>query len=179
MMETRIREIDSEIAKLKNELNCVKGQETEVYSRIVGYYRSVKNWNLGKKEEYKDRIAFTNIETKKVILEDESSLDAASVEEISPVTDKVVVSCNSIAGYNYFYRSSCPNCPAMKEVLDHLPLDGEHLNVDMERGMEAASQNMVFSAPTVIFQDADGKELYRTCHPSDVEDLFALESVTA
>tara|TARA_Y100000310_G_C20300937_1_gene631742 strand:+ start:149 stop:280 length:132 start_codon:yes stop_codon:yes gene_type:complete len=27
----------------------------EVYSRIVGYYRPVHNWNLGKKEEFKHR----------------------------------------------------------------------------------------------------------------------------
>jgi ribonucleoside-triphosphate reductase len=34
------------------------GQETEVYSRIVGYYRPVHNWNLGKKSEYQDRKVF-------------------------------------------------------------------------------------------------------------------------
>jgi len=33
--------------------NC--GEETEVYSRIVGYYRPVQNWNLGKKSEYHNR----------------------------------------------------------------------------------------------------------------------------
>jgi ribonucleoside-triphosphate reductase len=26
-----------------------------VYSRIVGYYRPVQNWNLGKKSEYHNR----------------------------------------------------------------------------------------------------------------------------
>ncbi len=36
--------------------NC--GEETEVYSRIVGYYRPVQNWNLGKKSEYRDRKVF-------------------------------------------------------------------------------------------------------------------------
>jgi ribonucleoside-triphosphate reductase (formate) len=36
--------------------NC--GEETEVYARIVGYYRPVQNWNLGKKSEYKDRRGF-------------------------------------------------------------------------------------------------------------------------
>jgi anaerobic ribonucleoside-triphosphate reductase len=36
--------------------NC--GEETEVYSRIVGYYRPVQNWNLGKKSEYRDRKLF-------------------------------------------------------------------------------------------------------------------------
>ena len=29
--------------------------ETEVYSRITGYYRPVKNWNVGKSQEYQDR----------------------------------------------------------------------------------------------------------------------------
>jgi ribonucleoside-triphosphate reductase len=36
--------------------NC--GEETEVYSRIVGYYRPVQNWNLGKRSEYQDRTCF-------------------------------------------------------------------------------------------------------------------------
>jgi ribonucleoside-triphosphate reductase len=34
------------------------GKETEVYSRIVGYYRPIKQWNNGKKEEYKHREEF-------------------------------------------------------------------------------------------------------------------------
>ncbi len=33
----------------------VKAVPVEVYSRIVGYYRPVQNWNDGKKEEFKDR----------------------------------------------------------------------------------------------------------------------------
>jgi len=31
------------------------GAETEVYSRVCGYHRPVKNWNRGKREEFKDR----------------------------------------------------------------------------------------------------------------------------
>ncbi len=34
------------------------GAETEVYSRVVGYYRPVSNWNKGKQEEYKQRKFF-------------------------------------------------------------------------------------------------------------------------
>lgn len=38
---------------------CPKcGKETEIYARIVGYYRAVRNWNKGKKEEKKHRVAF-------------------------------------------------------------------------------------------------------------------------
>ncbi len=53
-----IKEIDRKIAALRQSLTTVKGTETEVYTRIVGYYRAVKNWNLGKKEEYKVRKTF-------------------------------------------------------------------------------------------------------------------------
>ncbi len=35
---------------------CGKG--TEVYSRVVGYYRPVQNWNDGKQEEYSERKTF-------------------------------------------------------------------------------------------------------------------------
>lgn len=34
------------------------GQETEVWSRIVGYYRPVKNWNKGKQAEFNMRRTF-------------------------------------------------------------------------------------------------------------------------
>jgi ribonucleoside-triphosphate reductase len=33
-------------------------EQTEVYSRIVGYYRPVNNWNDGKKAEFQDRCEF-------------------------------------------------------------------------------------------------------------------------
>ncbi len=35
------------------------GQETEVYTRVVGYYRPVKMWNKGKQSEYKDRVEYS------------------------------------------------------------------------------------------------------------------------
>ena len=34
------------------------GAETEIYSRVCGYHRPVRNWNKGKKEEFKDRKTF-------------------------------------------------------------------------------------------------------------------------
>ena len=34
------------------------GKEAEVYSRITGYYRPVKNWNDGKSQEFKDRKVY-------------------------------------------------------------------------------------------------------------------------
>ena len=43
------------------------GRETEVYSRIVGYYRSLKNWNRGKRAEFEIRRTY-----------DPASVDAAA-----------------------------------------------------------------------------------------------------
>lgn len=34
------------------------GEECEVYSRVVGYYRPVKRWNAGKRAEFSDRKTF-------------------------------------------------------------------------------------------------------------------------
>ena len=36
--------------------NC--GAETEVWSRVTGYFRPVGNFNEGKKQEYRDRVNF-------------------------------------------------------------------------------------------------------------------------
>ncbi|GEA13806.1 anaerobic ribonucleoside triphosphate reductase [Moorella sp. E308F] len=48
------------------------GRETEVWSRIVGYYRPVKNWNKGKQEEFRERRGF-----RPVSCDDEQTRQAA------------------------------------------------------------------------------------------------------
>ncbi|MBI5229064.1 hypothetical protein HY991_03055 [Candidatus Micrarchaeota archaeon] len=34
------------------------GKPCEVYSRVVGYFRPVQNWNEGKQAEFNDRLEF-------------------------------------------------------------------------------------------------------------------------
>ena len=53
-----LAEIDAEIASTRKELENVHGTEMEVYARVVGYYRNVKNFNAGKAAEYKVRVMF-------------------------------------------------------------------------------------------------------------------------
>ncbi len=31
----------------------------EKYSRVVGYYRPVQNWNQGKKQEFTERVTYS------------------------------------------------------------------------------------------------------------------------
>ena len=53
-----IEKVNAEIEEVKKELENVHGTGTEVYARIVGYYRSVRNWNKGKREEFGQRVMF-------------------------------------------------------------------------------------------------------------------------
>jgi len=39
------------------------GEDAEVFTRIVGYYRPVSRWNKGKKAEYADRVTYTGTGT--------------------------------------------------------------------------------------------------------------------
>jgi hypothetical protein len=50
--------IDNEIKRLEEIYPTIKGSITEVYSRIVGYFRNVNNWNQGKRAEWDERKVF-------------------------------------------------------------------------------------------------------------------------
>jgi anaerobic ribonucleoside-triphosphate reductase len=41
--------------ELKKKMIKIKVIPTEIYSRVVGYYRPVQNWNKGKVEEFSRR----------------------------------------------------------------------------------------------------------------------------
>lgn len=41
------------------EANKDKRQQCEVYTRIMGYFRPVSQYNKGKQSEYKERVLFT------------------------------------------------------------------------------------------------------------------------
>ncbi len=59
--EMRFNNVDEVLKKIEDlelRLKNVKGTECEVYSRVVGYHRPVKNWNPGKREEFKERKVF-------------------------------------------------------------------------------------------------------------------------
>ena len=74
-------------------------EETEVYSRITGYYRPVKNWNDGKSQEFKDRVVY-NIGTSKLVRGDAEVAAAAAaagvpVGEAEPARDAGVAGASS------------------------------------------------------------------------------------
>lgn len=103
---------------------CPKcGDDTEVYSRITGYYRPVKNWNDGKAQEYKQRTTY-NV--------DEQNCTEANVE------DKIYL----------FGTKTCPNCKTAKELLKKAKIDYEYIDAEKEPNM--AKEFGIKQAPTLV-----------------------------
>ena len=82
------------------------GKETEVYSRITGYYRPVKNWNAGKTQEFKERKVY-NIDKS---VENKQCATDTVVETpvVQPETNEILL----------FTTKTCPNCKMAKMLLD-------------------------------------------------------------
>ncbi len=169
-MTNTVESIDKEIEKLKKEMNTVEGCETEVYSRIVGYYRSVRNWNLGKQGEYQDRVTFSKLNGR--------GLKKLIKENLSKDQDSEAKN-DDFWSYSFFYRNTCPNCPPMKEVLKNVNLKSQSFNVDTPNGMEEASKFNIFSAPTVVFFDRNGTEIYRSGKAEEVSTLLGQPAAIA
>ncbi len=158
--------INDKIEALEQQLLTVKGRETEKYARIVGYYRAVKNWNLGKKEEYKFRVNYNKTSFDNKI---NGSIDHAKVE--TPKAESLK-STDKIATYKFFYRTTCPNCPPVKKIISTLEIEGESINADSSKGFTKAAIFEIFTAPTVVFLSKKGKEVYRTSAPADIKQLL-------
>lgn len=173
-----VETIDKEIKELKDQLISVRGTDTEVYTRIVGYYRSVRNWNKGKRDEYNHRKVFSQPD--KVSLRDaaDTAISTATFKD-TPVLFGSSVSGNTEgpAEYLYFYRTTCPNCIPVKKWLNEIPVKGTAINVDEKEGFEAAGRYRIYSSPTVIFLDSEGDEMYRAGSVAALEELYSAVSV--
>lgn len=161
-----VREIEKEQLELKEQLETVQGTPTEVYTRIVGYYRSVNNWNRGKREEYNHRLLFNQPNNISAVIASEL-LDSGNTDETMEVPTEPLVP----TAYLLFYRNACPNCPPVKAFLENLELNHENINVDTDEGIERATKFQVFAAPTVIFFDENDKEIARVHNVSGLKDL--------
>ncbi len=164
----RAQEIENRISELKNALTQVEGTQTEVYTRIVGYYRSLKNWNRGKREEYDHRVTFEpesagtpGAHSHRSLTADPDTAQAPAAEAfaaaaIAAASIATPVAPAAVRSYAYFFRESCPNCPPVRTYVENLSLNGEMVDVDTGEGMEQAVQHQILSTPTVILMDENG-----------------------
>ena len=166
-MTTRsLAKIDAEIARTKEALANVKGTETEVYARIVGYYRSVRNWNKGKRDEYDHRKMF--VYDSKTLPENGAKAEASAA--VSPEAE-TVCSGNPVR-FEMFVRATCPNCPPVKEYMAQVTIPGKTFDVDSEAGFNRASELGIMSAPTVVLFNEIGAEVGRANSTADLEAFF-------
>lgn len=113
------------------------GEAAEVYSRITGYYRPVKNWNDGKTQEYKNRRVY---DVNSSVLHKESS-EAKTEAACSSVQEAADTAVKYL-----FTTKTCPNCRIAKEFLK----DEEYVVVDAEENAELTQKYGVMQAPTLV-----------------------------
>ncbi|MCH4207654.1 MAG: ribonucleoside triphosphate reductase [Solobacterium sp.] len=132
---------------------CPKcGAETEVYSRITGYYRPVKNWNAGKSQEFKDRRTYKveGLESRPVTdFEGQSEKKPVSVEKpMSGKPDQVLL----------FTTKTCPNCKMIEEMLDKMGF--QYQIVDAEERTDLVKQYGIMQAPTLVMVHGDQADTF-------------------
>jgi len=157
------------------------GEETEVYSRITGYYRPVKNWNVGKSQEFKDRLTYNvghSVLTHNGPLHPNpyhesapvaETIDTAEVVEQAPATpahmmmpeDVLVVGASSISSAPkalLFKTAVCPNCKVAGTMLDEAGI--EYQSVDANEAQDLVEKYGIMQAPTLVLVEGDSYEKY-------------------
>jgi ribonucleoside-triphosphate reductase len=126
--------------------NCPDcGKQTEVHSRITGYYRPIQNWNDGKSQEYKERKVYDinnsslNKDVKKAEAVKTPQFDFTSTEDIMLFTTK-----------------TCPNCETAKTMLDQAGIG--YKVVDAMENADLRVKYQVMAAPTLVVSNGESAE---------------------
>lgn len=141
------------------------GKATEVYSRITGYYRPVRNWNDGKSSEFENRKTY---EPEELFSVHRNLLEEAGVDEPRVGTQTLgranrveAPKSNSDAEKVILVTTkTCPNCQAAKNYLNQAGIEYDVILADEADGAEIAVQYNISAAPTLIVQSGEEAELY-------------------
>ena len=141
------------------------GNATEVYSRITGYYRPVRNWNDGKSSEFENRKTY---EPEELFSVNRNLLEEAGVDEPRVGTQTLgranrveSPASNSDAEKVILVTTkTCPNCQAAKNYLNQAGIEYDVILADEADGAEIAVQYNISAAPTLIVQSGEEAELY-------------------
>jgi ribonucleoside-triphosphate reductase len=148
-----LEEIEKDLEMAREELVSVEGAPAEVYSRIVGYYRSVRNWNKGKREEYGERRVFNADACARTPARGDSDAQRRML---------------------LFVRPACPACPSAKMAAGKLGIPVDTIDADTEAGLAEAARRNVMSTPTAILLSSSGEELGRARDSGGIAELRAL-----
>ena len=118
------------------------GKEAEVYSRITGYYRPVKNWNDGKTQEFKDR---------KVYDINHSHLRKAGRAGSQVTVDTAPAQKADSDELLLFTTRTCPNCRQAISLLDKAGIP--YRKVVAEESPDLTTRYGVRQAPTLVYEE--------------------------
>ena len=135
------------------------GKDTEVWSRITGYYRPVQNWNDGKVQEFKDRKEY-NIGhshfTGGIHRHEAGCCCGDTVAHGMQPEEVGAVSAMRTA--QLFTRTTCPNCRVAEKLLDKAGFAYENLTA--EEHPELCREYGIQGAPTLVLSDGVHFEKY-------------------
>jgi ribonucleoside-triphosphate reductase len=163
--------IEKELAAAREALSGAEGMPAEVYSRIVGYYRSVRNWNKGKREEYGERKLF-EIHADDLVSPGETN----PLPESSSLNEKERADDARNARLLLFVRNACPACPSAKAAAGRLGIPVDLVNADTADGLAKARSYQVYATPTAILFNREGREMERAW---DSQSIAALDKLVA
>ena len=138
---------------------CPKcGKDTEVWSRITGYYRPVQNWNDGKVQEFKDRKEYNighshftgGIHRHEACCGDGTVAHGMQPEEVGTVSAAHTA--------QLFTRTTCPNCRVAEKMLDKAGFAYENLTA--EEHPDLCREYGIKGAPTLVLSDGVHFEKY-------------------
>lgn len=158
-------EVQADIAAVQSALEDVHGSQTEVYARIVGYYRSVRNWNKGKREEFGERKMFADKNEKTAVYAGSQKSEAYAAVQYPALLE-------------VYTRRTCPNCPPVKAYCNELDIPVRYIDADTEEGLKAAAAQVVRSCPAVIMYNTEEKEIARAYSVADLK-AYGLQPCTA
>ena len=119
---------------------CPKcGAEAEVYSRITGYYRPVKNWNDGKSQEYKERKTYDIASSVLTHQGPKTTEESTCACEAAPVLAD---------GIYLFASATCPNCKIAESLLAKAGI--AYTKVLAEQNKELTESLGIKQAPTLV-----------------------------
>ncbi len=156
----------------------VCGKETEIYSRITGYYRPIKNWNNGKLKEFQMRKEYV-VETSKLTkgsavgtMNNSPVLDVSEYTEDTTKTNvvefpKEAASTKNVANFDsmkkfempkqvteemdglyLFGMKTCTNCTTAKEFFAENKVNYNY--VDAQDNMDTTMKFGVVKTPTLV-----------------------------
>ena len=111
------------------------GEDAEVYSRITGYYRPVKNWNDGKVKEFKMRKEY---DLNHSGCTKQESCEKEKTEKKEKMKDEIIL----------FGTKTCPNCASAKKLLEKAKV--KYRLVDAEENADLTKELGVKQAPTLV-----------------------------